>query len=169
MPSIFQKKISDINDTIAVGDFHGAAHKLTLFSSSEPRPAGPEKTINYLRLKVFNRLQWLIEAADAVAALSGSQALLAEECLEVALFHVLTGSVEEAEHFFRQAITLDKRSFLLASELAILFEQQGKREKSIVDIQQNFKKYAGAQESRCRGCAGVESLGGASFAHESGD
>ena len=131
MPSIFQKKISDINDTIAVGDFHGAAHKLTLFSSSEPRPAGPEKTINYLRLKVFNRLQWLIEAADAVAALSGSQALLAEECLEVALFHVLTGSVEEAEHFFRQAITLDKRSFLLASELAILFEQQGKREKAL--------------------------------------
>jgi len=115
MPSIFQKKISDINDTIAVGDFHGAAHKLTLLASSEPRAAGPAKTINYLRLKVFNRLQWLVEAADAVAALSGSQALLAEECLEVALFHVLTGSVEEAEHFFRQAMTLDKRSFLLAS------------------------------------------------------
>ena len=91
MPSIFQKKISDINDTIAVGDFHGAAHKLTLLASSEPRPAGPAKTINYLRLKVFNRLQWLVEAADAVAELSGSQGLLAEEYLEVALFHVLTG------------------------------------------------------------------------------
>jgi len=131
MPSIFQKKISDINDTIAVGDFHGAAHKLTLFSSSEPRPAGPAKTINYLRLKVFNRLQWLVEAADAVAELSGSQGLIAEEYLEVALFHVLTGDVEEAEYFMRQAMTLDKRSFLLASELAILFEQQGKREKAL--------------------------------------
>ena len=131
MPSIFQKKISDINDTIAVGDFHGAAHKLTLLASSEPRPAGPAKTINYLRLKVFNRLQWLVEAADAVAELAKNPSLVAEEYLEIALFHVLTGSVEEAEHFLRQAISLDKRSFLLVSELAILFEQQGKREKAL--------------------------------------
>ena len=131
MPSTFQKKISDINDTIAAGDFHDAAYKLTLLASNEPRAAGPAKTINYLRLKVFNRLQWLVEAADAVAELSGSQGLIAEEYLEVALFYVLTGDVEEAEYFMRQAMTLDKRSFLLASELAILFEQQGKREKAL--------------------------------------
>lgn len=131
MPSVFQKKISAVKDAIAAGDFDGAASKLESLGLTEPTAVGQIKTIRYLRLKVFNRLQWLTEASAVVVEFQDCQDIIADEYLEIALFYVLTGQIEKAEYFMRQAMALDKRSVLFASELAILFEQQGERAKAL--------------------------------------
>ena len=131
MLSVFQRKISAVKDAIATGDFDGAASKLELLGLTESMAVGQIKKIRYLRLKVFNRLQWLIEGSAVVVEFQDCQDILAEEYLEIALFYVLSGQIEQAECFMRQAMALDKRSVLFASELAILFEQQGEREKAL--------------------------------------
>jgi len=129
--TVLQQKISSVESMIDVADYHGAARKLSLLGSDESMSAENRKVLDFLQLKVFNRLHWLVEAAPVVRRFASRQNLGSEEYLEIALFYMLRARLGEAERFMKKAIALDKSSFLLVSELAILYEQQGRREKAL--------------------------------------
>lgn len=91
------------------------------------------------RLKIYNRMQWLPEA-DLVAAellndLKERPTVFDKDSkeelyLELALFYVLSGHLAAAENYFKQLIKT-KSGALYYSELAILYEQQGEKEKAL--------------------------------------
>lgn len=129
--SSLERKLAGATKLVDAGDLHSAAAKLAEIAFAECQNERQKVNYDYLCLKVFNRLQWLVEGSPVVKRLPEYESLSSKHYLELALFYVLTGKLKEAQGFFKRAIAMDRRSDLLVSELAILFEQQGKRDKAL--------------------------------------
>lgn len=103
------------------------------------RPLGELKYESlYYHLLSYNRLQWLPEAYEVVSVMQRRHKMDADGFLEVALFYMLVGLTSKAEQHFRAALQLNPRSTLLATELAILYEQQGDNDRAISIYNQVF-------------------------------
>ena len=110
-----------------------------LFDQTDLRRAQKEQ-LALQKLHVFNRLQWVPEAAAIAEELkqywgwgdeTGLEKLEPEQALELALLHVLIGDLAAAESLYKAALAKNKSSTLYCSELAILFEQQGRQASAI--------------------------------------
>lgn len=135
-----RNNLNSISTLIDAGDYHSAAQQLSVLQTSDADCNEQQKTIDYFRLMVYNRLQWLVEASHVVSRLASYKNLGSDDFLEIALFYVLTAKLAPAEEYMKKALSQNKKSALLASELAILYEQQGKSSKALAIYDQIFSR-----------------------------
>lgn len=131
---------AEIDSLIEQGDYSSAHEIMDRLQGAKQLSIAHLRAINFLRLKAYNRQQCLVEAQQLVRELQGLDALLESELLEIALYFVLTAQLENAEDFFKKALSINKRSVLLVSELAILYEQQGKQARAIAVYDKLFSR-----------------------------
>ncbi len=135
---VFRAAASKIDRSIDLGDYQAASAELRKLVEAEALKAGDLLKLKSLQLKLYNRQQWLVEALPLVQDLRAAKELGAFEWLELALFAVLSADLKAAEECFKRALSLDKRSALLASELAILYEQRGSQQKALAIYEKIF-------------------------------